>query len=190
MVGGIHMALNGTAYAVDLGRLRAAFGSRDSELLGRIVGDAAKAIESFDLQEGEPPSFSMRQAITDLIDGEFRAPERSRFLYGYAIEILCEYFGEVIPVPDDEFDEIGDPDDLEIDTPLLNGELPLPVPAWGDTPYVRFLTAEQVAEEYQRLSEADLSHDNPSIEEGRQALVYQLKWALDRGRAFVTVANG
>jgi hypothetical protein len=181
------MALNGTAYAVDLGRLRAAFGSRDSGLLGRIIGDAAETIESFDLQEGEPPSFSMRQAITDLIDGEFRAPERSRFLYGYAIEILCEYFGEVIPVPDDE---IGDPGDLEIDTPLLNGGLPLPVPAWGDTPYVRFLTAEQVAEEYKRLCEADLSHDDPSIEEGRQALVCQMKWALDRGRAFVTVANG
>ncbi|AMV36766.1 hypothetical protein [Planctomyces sp. SH-PL62] len=134
------MAINGTAYAVDLDLMRAAFGSRDGDLLGRIVEAAASTIESFDLQEDEPPSYSLRQALADLIDGDCRAPERSRFLYGYAIDILSEYFGEVIPVPEDDFDEVGDPEDLEIDSPLLNGQLPLPVPAWGDTPYVRFLT--------------------------------------------------
>jgi hypothetical protein len=76
---------------------------------------------------------------------------------------------------DPQFNEIGDPEDLEIDSPLLSGELPVPVPAWGDTPYLRFLAPAQVAAEYERLSAQDLSHDEPSIEEGRRTLLSQLK---------------
>jgi hypothetical protein len=40
------------------------------------------------------------------------------------------------------------------------------------------------------LTGEDLSHDDPSIEEGRLLLLRQLQWAADRGRAFVAVVNG
>ncbi len=129
--------------------------------------------------------------MEQIIDGDCRLPPDDRFLYGYAIEVLCRHFGEVVRVPDDpQFNEIGDPGDLEIQSPLLGRELPLPVPAWRDTPYVRFLTHSQVAAEYERLSAEDLSHDEPSIEEGRRTLLAQLEWTRDRGKAFVTVVAG
>jgi hypothetical protein len=68
--------------------------------------------------------------------------------------------------------------------------LPIPIPAWNDTPYVRFLSAAQVKELVGRLAGEDLSHDDRDIEEGRRLLLWQLKWAADRGKAFVTVVNG
>jgi hypothetical protein len=183
------MALNGQAYAVDLERLRAVFGSKDKQLLTTMLERVAEAYyfpEDEDVGMGDA-----LQAITDIIEGDCRLPRNKRHLYGYAIEDLCQYFGEVIPIPTEfDADEIGDPEDLEIDSPLTSGELPIPVPAWDDTPYVRFLTAALVPEEFKRLTGEDLSHDDPSIEEGRQLLLRQLQWAADRGKAFVTVVNG
>ena len=181
------MALNGQAYAVDLERLRAAFGSKDKQLLKTMLERVA---ESYYFPEDEDDGVEDQQrAITDIIEGDCRAPRDRRPLYGYAVEDLCLYFGEVIPIPFDEI-EIGDPGDLDIESRLLSGELPIPVPKWGDTPYVRFLTPEQVPEELDRLSGMDLSHHDPGIMEGREILLHQLKWAADRRKAFVTVVNG
>ena len=127
------MALNGNAYAVDLDRMRSACGSRDETLLSDILERQGDLFACYAEQlDGEDESgFSFRQALMDIIEGVHRAPGSRRFLYGYAIELLCRHFGEVIPVPGDEqFAEIGDPEDLEIGSPLVNGELPLPVPSW------------------------------------------------------------
>jgi hypothetical protein len=182
------MALNGQADAVDLNRMRAAFGSKDERLLRSI---AVLTEEVPDEGEAGSAAFSPADAMSDIIAGECRAPEDRRHLYGYAIEDLCHHFGEVIPIPDDEgFDEIGDPDDLEIEPPIFSDELPIPVPKWDDTPYVCFLDASKVADAVARLFGEDLSHDDPTIAEGREILLAQLKWALDRGRAFVVVVNG
>jgi hypothetical protein len=182
------MALNGQAYAVDLDRMRAAFGSKDERLLRSI---AVLTDVMLDEDEAAASAYSPQDAMADIIQGECRAPKERRSLYGYAIEDLCQHFGQVIPIPGDEgFDEIGDPEDLEIEPGIFSGELPIPVPKWGDTPYVRFLDASQVAAAVERLSGQDLSHDDPSISEGRRILLYQLKWALDRGKAFVAVVNG
>lgn len=188
------MALNGLAYAVDMDRMRAACGSRDAATLAEILRDQEEVFTLYadQLDEEDASGFSFRDALADLLAGEFRAPEDRRFLYGYAIEILCRHFGEVIPVPgDEEFGEIGDPADLEIDaSPLVGGQLPLPVPPWRDTPYVRYLPAEQVVQEAARLAAMDLSHPDGDVQEGRETLLYQLRWAAERGRGFVTVVNG
>jgi hypothetical protein len=182
------MALNGQAYAVDLDRMRAAFGSKDERLLRSI---AVLTEEISDEGEVASTAYSPQDAMADIIAGECRAPEDRRHLYGYAVEDLCHHFGEVIPIPDDEgFDEIGDPDDLEIEPRIFSDEMPIPVPAWDDTPYVRFLDASKVADTVARLCGDDLSHADPGIAEGRRILLCQLKWALDRGRAFVAVVNG
>ena len=182
------MALNGQAYAVDVDRMRAVVGSKDECLLRSI---AVLTDEMLDEDEAASSAYSPQDAMTDIIEGEFRAPENRRSLYGYAIEDLCQHFGQVIPIPDDEgYDEIGDPDDLEIEPSIFASELPIPVPKWSDTPYVRYLDASKVADAVETLSSEDLSHDDPSIEEGRRILLYQLKWALDRGKAFVAVVNG
>jgi len=181
------MALNGQAYAVDLERLRAAFGSKDKQLLETMLERVA---ETYHFPEDDDVGMEDQQrAITDIIEGDCRAPRDMRPLHGYAIEALCLYFGEVIPIPFDEI-EIGDPADLDIESRLLGGALPIPVPEWSDTPYVRFLTPEQVSEGLDRVSGIDLSHDDPSIMEGREFLLHQLNWAADRRKAFVTVVNG
>lgn len=187
------MALNGNAYAVDLDRMLSACGSDDKVLLGAILKRQADlfAYDSEQLDEEVESSFTLQQALTDIIAGNYRAPESRRYLYGYAIEILCRHFGEVIPVPGDEqFNEIGDPGDLEIDSPLVNGDLPLPLPTWSDTPYVRFLTSQQVVQEADKFSKMDLSHQMECLKEGRETLLYQLQWAGERGRSFFTIVNG
>lgn len=182
------MALSGQAYAVDLDRLRAAFGSKDEHLLRSIV---VLTEETFDGDEAAAPIYSPQDAMADIIAGQFRAPKDRRHLYGYAIEDLCLQFGQVIPIPDDAgWDEVGDPDDLEIEPRIFDDALPIPVPKWGDTPLVRFLDASGVAAAIERLTGEDLSHDDPDIAEGRRLLLYQLKWAAERGKAFVAVANG
>jgi hypothetical protein len=186
------MALNGLAYAVDLDRMRSACGSRDVRLLSDILGRQGEPFACYAEQlDGEDETgYSFRQALMDIIEGVYRAPGSRRFLYGYAIELLCRHFGEAIPVPGDEFSEIGDPEDLEIESPLVNGELPLPVPPWGDTPYVRFLSREQVVQEAQRLAIMNLSHPDNDVRQGRETLLYQLKWGGERGRSYVIVVNG
>jgi hypothetical protein len=187
------MALNGNAYAVDLARMRSACGSKDESLLSDVLEHQADLFACYadQLDDEDESGYSFRQALTDIIEGEYRAPKSRRFLYGYAIEVFCRHFGEVIPVPGDEqFNEIGDPEDLEIDSPLVDGELPLPVPSWGDTPYVRFLTPEQVVQEAEKFSKMDLPLQHDCVTEGRETLLYQLRWAGERGRSFVTVVNG
>src|SRR5262249_20164937 len=191
--GDIAMALCGNAYAVDLTAMRKACGSKDEGPLSAIMNSQIREIRRLaeQLDEDDDSGFPFRQALADIVAGVYQAPPSRCSLYGYAIEVLCGHFGEAIPVPGDEdFGEIGDPADLEIDTPLVNGGLPLPVPAWGDTPYVRFLSPEQVVEGSERLSHTDLSHEDDAIAEGREILRYQLQWARERGRAYIAVVNG
>jgi hypothetical protein len=131
--------------------------------------------------EGKP---WFRDALDDMIAGEPRHPERAMF-YVWATELLCHHLGKEL-----ERGDVAWLDDLELGTGLEDSGPPLPIPRHNDSPLLGFLTAEQVANEYERLKNENLSHEDEDVEEGRRTVFSWLREAAEQRKALVTLTQG
>jgi hypothetical protein len=177
------MGVGTFAFAVDLDQLRAVFGSKDLELISSIESKYNKYIAEYEghFAEGEP---WIRDALKDIVAGKIQRPERAMF-YVWATELLCHHLGREL-----ELGDVGWLDDLEIGTGLEDSGPPLPIPRHKDTPLLGFLTAEEVVEQYERLMNEDLSHEDDDVEEARETVLSWLREAADQRKALVTLTQG
>src|SRR4051794_34596265 len=82
------------AYAIDIDRLRSAFGSGDEELLREVETKQARSLrrgdETFEdmIRDGAP---TRREALRQILAGEIQGPDWAGFQYGYALELLCKH---------------------------------------------------------------------------------------------------
>ncbi|MBN73774.1 MAG: hypothetical protein CME32_31345 [Gimesia sp.] len=118
------------------------------------------------------PAFDISEEIlSDLVSGNLN---QSGAEHGYALEIMCYTLGKLLP--DDDL--IGDLEPLELDTPLQQPRIPVPLKEYNDFPVISFLTAEEVAAEFQRLSRLNLEFpSDEDIEEAREAFFECIKTA-------------
>ena len=163
------MGYSTLVYGVDIDRLRSTFGSQDDMFLDEI-------------RRGAP---SLREALSQILRGQITGGEGTEFQYGYAAELLCKHLGQRL----DNDDLIEFVDDLEIPTGVLSSGPPLPIPTPLDFPMIGFLTADEVREEYDRLKDQDLSHDDEDIEAAREEFRSYLLQANDQGLGIVTFAS-
>lgn len=174
------MGYSAQAYAVDIDRIRSAFGSRDETLLRAIeqafADDLRRSDEWFsgEISRGAP---TLREALAQILRGKITGREGTEFQYGYAVELLCKHLGHSLDT-DDGFEFV---DDLELPTSLTTSGPPLPIPTLTDFPVIGFLTANQVGEEYARLKDQDLSHDDEDIAAAREEFRSYLQQANDLG---------
>jgi hypothetical protein len=181
------MGYGTNAYAVDVDRLRSAFGCGDQELLREIETKHAKSFrrrdETFEdkVRDGAP---TQGEALRQIIAGEIKGPDWAGFQYGYVLELLCEHLGRAL----DSDDLIAFISDLEIPTALNESGPPIPIPTPRDFPSIGYLTAEQVREEYEHLKDQDLSHEDEEIEEARGEFLSYLRQAREKGLGLVTFA--
>lgn len=118
------------------------------------------------------PAFDISEEIlSDLVSGNLN---QSGAEHGYALEIMCFTLGKLLP--DDDL--IGDLEPLELETPLQLPRIPVPLKEYHDFPVISFLTAEEVAAEFQRLSRLNLEFpSDEDIEEAREAFFKCIKIA-------------
>jgi hypothetical protein len=171
-----HMGYSTQAYAVDLARLRCAFGSNDHEMLKAIQEKYAKEIHRADAwfsdlahrlnRYGAP---TVGEALAQIIGGQITGPDWAGPQFGYATELLCKHLGHWLG----HGQSMNYIDALEAPTHFAESGLPLPIPGPQYRPKIRFLTAEQVRGEYTRLRDQGVARgdedDASSVDEDVQA---------------------
>ena len=168
-------------YAVDLRRLKAAFGSGDEALFRRIKKRNAKIwrhnerVSADAIGEGEP---SDEQALREFIEGRITRPEHAP-AYGYALKSVCADLGAGLG-------ELPDVRDLKLDSPLEQPRLPVLLPPNDDWPVVSYLTSQEVVREAKRVAAADLSHAEKWLERERRRYAAFLEAARERKSGVVT----
>jgi hypothetical protein len=156
-------------YAVDFGRLRAAVGSGDERLLAELASAHADEMTRLDRhdEDHDPPIPPAADVLRHLILGEAGDPAAG-FKYGYALEWLCEHFGE--PLNNSEwsamrgqwFDTVGEalvaagvPATFSVLNLAFRGS-PVPIPEPDDFPGIGYFTPEEVPAAAAALDAADL----------------------------------
>jgi hypothetical protein len=177
------MGIGLVAFGVDVAHLQAVYGSQDWTLLEGLQARWGEQMGRFDewFPGSEP---TLQQALTNILTGRIR-PDELYVLYVYATEYLCDYLGVQL----ENEDLIRWVDDLEIPTRLTDSGPPFPFARPTDTPYIGFLTAEQVAEEYARLKDVDLSHEDSGIAEAREEFRGYLRQAAEKELGLVAFAH-
>jgi len=163
-------------YAVDLRRVRLAFGSNDRDLLRRIVGkcpdDFAASGNSFVTFVADGV-LSLDGALAELIQGTLSSPESSAFQYGYALEMLCLNLGAKL-----DTDRLGEIAGIGFAELLATSGPPIPIPTPDDFPIIGYMTHQQAEAELQRIAGLDLSHPNVLV----NLAIAQLRACLEQAR--------
>ena len=175
------MSVGTFGYLIDLDKLRSAVGSNDPALRRAVEDRFADDFRESDeiVAAYHPGQATLREALNDLIAGD--VPADSQVGHLLAFEILCKFLGERL----DDDDRLGDLDDLEIPTRLLQSGPPVKLPGFEDR--VGFLTPDEAAREWASLKGADLSHDDEDIEAARMILRSFIEKAHASGKSLVTI---
>jgi hypothetical protein len=148
------------AWRVDLDRLQT-YCSPDGELtLAAVARANPGALDRYD--NNELSAISIHQTIQDLLNGERNHPEIG-FQYGYALELVCPFCGDMLdndrvyPLSMGSFDEIdaaweelGMGDVISMSKLVYRGA-PIKLPSIDDFPSIGYLTAAECETLYDRL---------------------------------------
>src|SRR5262249_52514127 len=90
-----------TPIAVDLDQVSNVIGSKNKRLISALVKKFGDNFDQFDemaadFADDDDESLTMRDALTHLVMGE-ECNDELGFMYGYALEFICEHFGECLP---------------------------------------------------------------------------------------------
>ena len=155
------MGYHTSIYAVDLQRLRSAFGSNDTQLLDEIAETCREAFAESNewfATEIANGALTREAALAELIRGTLSAAESSAFQYGYALETLCRHVGTQL-----ETDMLGEIGGIGLADELATSGPPVPIPPPDDFPVMGYLTHQQAAAELHRIAASPPSHPEPSV---------------------------
>lgn len=164
-------------YAVDIDKLKQVYGSRDRELLDKILDFSRDRLEQSD---GPMFALNLRKALSDIIDATIDESEEEA-AYIYALEILCVYLGRVL----DGQGHIGYLDDLCWDLSLPEFATPFELPPVLGFPGTSFLTAGEVEQELERFVDIDTESDDSEVTDARDEFVWWLQQCKDAGVGLV-----
>ena len=80
------------------------YGSKDNALLSSLLDELSDQLDDLNgyFEDQIDDDKNAQEVLADIINGKIRFPELA-FMYGYVYEKLCEYYGEKIIPPNDEF---------------------------------------------------------------------------------------
>jgi hypothetical protein len=95
------MGMGLSVYLVPERDVATVVGCKDESLLADILAHMAEGIEWLDRDcdtgdEEFSPGLTFNQAMHELFAGAFSKPEQCAFMYVYAFEIVCHYYGEFL----------------------------------------------------------------------------------------------
>lgn len=126
------MGLHVTVYLTDATQIKALYGSKDKGLLAQLLDELEDEIDGLneyfedDLSDGE----NGQEVLRDIINGNVRFPHLA-FLYGYIYMNLCQYYGEFLESPNEEYSV-----DYFYAVPKLNDKVFIPIPIPEDFPEI------------------------------------------------------
>ena len=140
------MSYNVYACLTDAGKIKAAYGSRDTALLSQLASSLKKELD--ELNEYFSDSLNTDKdacvALVDIVNGEIRYPEIA-FMYGYVYEKICSHYGK----------QIYDAENLwQLDSQSTF----IPIPLSDDFPYIISIPVSELEskrKEYTLLQEGD-----------------------------------
>jgi len=167
-----------TAFAVGLGKINEAIGSRNKPLLNLLIEEFEEDFDQYDqmaanyVEDEDPDSaLTMRGALTQMVMGD-AYNERLGFMYGYALEFLCRHFGEFLPnrqwsampsgcdwadTVDRGLDRAGVPKNiLRVSWHLINRGPPIAIPEIDDFPGIGYVKRSEVEAARMSLANARL----------------------------------
>lgn len=167
-----------TPIAVEIDRVAGIVGSRDEALLGDLIatfGDEFGQIDEMavdraeDEERDEAPT--VRSSLAQMVRGE-PYDEGYGFLYGYALEFVCRYFGEYLPnhqwsampsgsswaeTVDQGLEAAGVPaKTIGVASHLMNRGAPVEIPEIDDFPGIGYLDRHEVRAAQEALAGAAL----------------------------------
>ena len=156
-------------FAVQLDEVREVFGCRDPSLLKELSDTFERrfsefdemAIDCVDLEAGELV-LTMRDVLTQVVmGGEYSASSELGFMYGYGLELICWFLGDLLPNyewdairsawidrVDHELGRIGVPENvLRLNSYLTyrhSCQPQVPIPKNDDFPYIGYMTLAEI----------------------------------------------
>ena len=181
------------AYAVSLAKVEGALGKSNAKrgLLGRIFGPSTGSLvekikqksayrfeqDEDDLdEEDEAQALTLEQALVDLLDGnELHSSYGDK--YGYALELLCDHFGECLDSSawdsmridwanevQEQMEQAGiDENAVSLTDHLMFRGPPIQIP--NDSPSIGFLRSSEIGRAANAINAADLSIVDEEVEE-------------------------
>jgi hypothetical protein len=152
-----------SVYLIPFGELKQVVGSRDPALLKAITAERADMLADADELRADGDELTCAEALGRLIEGEGYSDDDSvAYLYGYALEVLCDYLGEFAETVDNR-SEIIDPYFARCGVPLkfrdlvFGDEVIRPgLPYAGDPPHIGSWSPEAVSHALAPLFAIDL----------------------------------
>lgn len=172
------------AYAIDIDRLKAVFGSKNEKLVSMIKSCRERDFEKHDewftaeIESGCP---TIGDALEQIVMGVITGSKEAGFQYAYATEALCQYMGMKFRT-----ENIGFISRLGMSTGLTGSGLPFPVPEPDDFPEVGYLTAAQVVEEYPRHVAAEAERPWDEDSDAREELISMMEQVQEWNEGIVT----
>jgi hypothetical protein len=162
-----------TPYAIDLEQLRRAIGSKDEALLAQLREEYP---EDRDDEDPDEEGITRDRALSDLIMGTPR-DEEAGYQYGYAMDCLCEHFGERLEAAYWESITWRVLQGTGMGDLLHNSGSPVPLPKIDDFPMIGHLPADRVKELASRLGDTPPKTVDLTGKKKRRTLG---QWAVDK----------
>ncbi|GAA5505393.1 hypothetical protein Rcae01_00838 [Novipirellula caenicola] len=137
-------------FAIDIERLQSVHGSKDHDLLRKVLKDHADDVEDNDaffeeeIEEGEMPNTAT--ALRQIFEGEIQSNVEGA-MYGYALQMIADQMGQL--VEGGEYG-VGAVRDQPFHSLLLQSGVPISIPLPSDFPEIGFLSRDQISDELQR----------------------------------------
>lgn len=187
-----------TPIAVSLQKIQTVIGDQQSGgFLRRLLGSPADRVirtlkrkysRRFQDDTEHEEDLSLEQALTDLLaNGPLNPAFGHR--YGYAVELLCLHFGEVLDNSawssmrtewaeqvQEAMTQLGIDSEIVSVTQLMYRGSPIAVPEPGDFPSIGFLRREEIGKAAAAIDSASLS----SVDEEVQESIMQVREWLER----------
>jgi len=179
------------AYAVSLKEVENALGKSNAKLglLGRLFGPSTDSLvrkikqksayrfeQDEEDDEDEAQTLTLEQALVDLLDGnELHSSYGDK--YGYALELLCDHFGECLDSSawdsmridwanevQEQMEQAGiDENAVSLTDHLMFRGPPIQIPR--DSPSIGFLRSSEIDRAADAIDAADLSNVDEEVEE-------------------------
>ena len=165
-------------FALDVGKLKGIFGSKNDELMNQILKEQQEDINDNDaffedeIELGEVPNTST--AIRQIFDGNPQMDAEGA-IYGYALKIICQHLGE--PVWGGEYG-VADVTDHPYKSNLLKSGIPIPIPEPSDFPMIGHLSLDQIDDE---IELATGKHEKTASDSAEALSALRSAFGLRRG---------
>ncbi len=171
------------SYLTDSSEIRKLYGSKNKELLASLLHELSEDLNNLNQYFSEElgDDKNSQKILTDIINGEVRFPKLA-FMYGYVYEKLCDYYGEQVFPPNDEYST-----DYYWSINKETYKAFVPIPFSNDFPEIYSILTTELQEEKERfLAPTKIRNvEDEDVESAKEDFKYIFEEALKKNKDLV-----